>query len=539
MPTPNIIEIDSVTGFAGTSYSDFGPNQDLGPWFIGSKRYVGYMRSLPQVHPSPDLLYTAIASSADGITFTCHDQANAPGLRSLNLGPTGAVCLGNDGTTLYTAYADLSNNISIIPFNTATDLYGSILSGGPAVTSHVMISSLRMLSTGVLVVMYGIDEGAFGSLQIVTCTTLGVWGTPQTIASDGGTVHNIGMSSVPDSAGRTHLLYFTDDLNTGNKSISYALFDGAVVSNNVAVFGPNLTPDSPYHSSGTGYYDATNDRVLLPFIYDGILESGFGIIKVHPASTTSTLTVEFVGASDSNRLFPGITADTGNTTYYFTIQDYTTTEQLLRWERGANAVTVFFGPTTIWNWDTDPPAPDPSNPGSPAIEINPPSGLKPVGSKYGTLISFFGGGGSSTMQYCNTVFYLEVAGASSPTLACPVSNTFTVGVPYSGSLIESGGTGPFTYAIIGGALPPGLSLNATTGVISGTPTSAGDFSYTAQVTDANGLTATVGCVLSGSGVQPTTPCGQSVPVPSTDVKFELRRVYASMKPAPRLPVRGS
>lgn len=136
-------------------------------------------------------------------------------------------------------------------------------------------------------------------------------------------------------------------------------------------------------------------------------------------------------------------------------------------------------------------------------------------------------------------FNFPIESAPSPTLACPVSNTFTVGVPYSGSLIESGGTAPFTYAIIGGALPPGLSLNATTGVISGTPTSAGDFSYTAQVTDANGLTATVGCMLSGSGVQPTTPCGQSVPVPSTDVKFELRRVYASMKPAPRLPVRGS
>ncbi len=40
--------------------------------------------------------------------------------------------------------------------------------------------------------------------------------------------------------------------------------------------------------------------------------------------------------------------------------------------------------------------------------------------------------------------------------------------------------------------------------------------------------------------QPGSPCGGPVtPQPTTDVQFELRRVYASMKPAPRIPVRGS
>ncbi len=40
--------------------------------------------------------------------------------------------------------------------------------------------------------------------------------------------------------------------------------------------------------------------------------------------------------------------------------------------------------------------------------------------------------------------------------------------------------------------------------------------------------------------QPGSPCGGPVtPQPQTDVQFELRRVYASMKPAPRLPIRGS
>jgi hypothetical protein len=77
-------------------------------------------------------------------------------------------------------------------------------------------------------------------------------------------------------------------------------------------------------------------------------------------------------------------------------------------------------------------------------------------------------------------------------LACPSgSTTLTVGVPYSGALIVTGGMPPYTFAIIAGALPPGLTLNPSTGIISGTPTIVGTFTYTAQVTDANGTTAVV------------------------------------------------
>lgn len=72
--------------------------------------------------------------------------------------------------------------------------------------------------------------------------------------------------------------------------------------------------------------------------------------------------------------------------------------------------------------------------------------------------------------------------------------TGTVSVPYSSTITVSGGTAPYVFAVISGSLPNGLSLNASTGAITGTPTVAGTFSFVVQVTDADLLTGeTPGC----------------------------------------------
>jgi len=69
----------------------------------------------------------------------------------------------------------------------------------------------------------------------------------------------------------------------------------------------------------------------------------------------------------------------------------------------------------------------------------------------------------------------------------------TAGIPYSQSLSALGGTPPYSgWSLTSGSLPPGLSLNSSTGVIAGTPssTSGSPFNFTVTVADsASGVSA--------------------------------------------------
>jgi len=63
----------------------------------------------------------------------------------------------------------------------------------------------------------------------------------------------------------------------------------------------------------------------------------------------------------------------------------------------------------------------------------------------------------------------------------------TVGVIWSSQLSASGGAPPYAYALTSGALPAGLTLNGSSGLISGTPLVGGNYSFRIAATDSQGL----------------------------------------------------
>src|SRR5207302_5647349 len=57
-----------------------------------------------------------------------------------------------------------------------------------------------------------------------------------------------------------------------------------------------------------------------------------------------------------------------------------------------------------------------------------------------------------------------------------------VGVGYSGSVGASGGVDPLVFSLASGAVPPGLTFFSN-GILSGTPTTVGRYTFTVRVTD--------------------------------------------------------
>jgi len=84
---------------------------------------------------------------------------------------------------------------------------------------------------------------------------------------------------------------------------------------------------------------------------------------------------------------------------------------------------------------------------------------------------------------------ISVTGSAQPTISTSSLPGGTVNITYSTTVSASGGATPYTWGISSGSLPVGLSIGASSGVISGTPTATGSSSFTVQVTDANNATA--------------------------------------------------
>jgi uncharacterized repeat protein (TIGR01451 family) len=74
------------------------------------------------------------------------------------------------------------------------------------------------------------------------------------------------------------------------------------------------------------------------------------------------------------------------------------------------------------------------------------------------------------------------------TISTPNIGSVQLSTQFSQTLETVFGVSPYTWSVLNGALPPGVSLSSD-GMISGTPTQTGEYTFTVQVTDGSGAIA--------------------------------------------------
>jgi hypothetical protein len=157
--------------------------------------------------------------------------------------------------------------------------------------------------------------------------------------------------------------------------------------------------------------------------------------------------------------------------------------------------------------------------GTGALTFRVSSGALPPGLSLASNVGAVSGTPTVAGTFPCTVTVTDAAGASaqqsytvtinSPATVSPATlPDGQLGQPYGASITAAGGTGPNTFIVYRGSLPPGLSLDPDTGILHGTPTVPGGFTFDVNVIDAVGAVVPVGYTVN---VSPPTSAVNPLP----------------------------
>jgi hypothetical protein len=133
------------------------------------------------------------------------------------------------------------------------------------------------------------------------------------------------------------------------------------------------------------------------------------------------------------------------------------------------------------------------------------SGMPQASGNYSFAVTATGWGACSKTQSYSLLITGTCAAVTLNPATLPAA---TVGTAYSQTVSATGGTAPYSFNVSQGALPSGLALNTNTGVISGTPTTVGTFSFSVRATSAGGCSGSRNYVV-------TVSCGTLTFTPGT------------------------
>jgi Putative Ig domain len=396
----------------------------------------------------------------------------------LNLAPTTGIISGtatSSGTTNFTAtVADVGNPaqtksvaLSLVIAPIALTITSSALPSG---TQGIGYSRTLQASGGTAPYTWSISSGALPTGLTLSATTGLISGTP-TVSGNftfGATVKDAGSPSQTTAATVTLTLVAA----------------GAPLAISSTTL-PGGTPNQAYNAAlnatgGTGPYSWS----LTGGIPTGTLPAGLtlaantGVISGTPtASSTASLIFKVVDSSS-----PVQTKSVTLSLVVAPVPLAITTSSLPSGTKGTTYSNLLqaSGGTTSYNWSVTVG----SLPAGLTLAAN--TGLitgTPTASGTVNFTATVTDTGSPT-QSKSVPLSIVVAAPAAPALT--ISATLVPGAAntaYSSPMTATGGTPAYTWAITAGSLPSGLSLAATTGIISGTPTTTGTYNFTATVND--------------------------------------------------------
>ncbi len=521
----------TISASGGTSSYSFAITAGSLPAGLSLNSGTGVLSGTPTAGGTFNFTVTATDSSTGTGPFTGSRaytlSVNAP---TLALSPAGGSLTGTAETAYSQAFTgsagtapytySLSINSGIMPTGLSFSTSTGVLSGTPTTANTVNFTVTATDSST------GTGPYSTGNTYTLTVSSPTISVSPgsltnptvggaysQTVSASGGVAaytfavsvgslptglslnSSTGVISGTPTAGGTFnfTIRATDaDSFTGTRAYSVTVAAPTITLSPTTVSAATVGSAYSTTVSATGGTASYSYAITAGALPAGVsLNSGTGVISGTPtAAGTFNFTVTATDSSTGSGPF------TGSRAYTLTVNAPTLAISPISGTSLTGSVSTAYSQTFT--------ASNGTAPYTYALTVN--SGTMPTGLSFSTSTGVLSGtpttAGSvnftvtGTDSSTGTGAPFSVAGTytlttSAPTISVSPSTlpTPVIGTAYSQTVSGSGGTAPYTFAVVAGSLPTGLSLNTSTGVVSGTPTAGGAYGFTIKATDANTFNA--------------------------------------------------